>query len=57
VAALYRSRGLVSGGEELVLAVDVGGGQRGVGGRAPGFEQAVFQKQVFGGGAIGVHVA
>ena len=44
-------------GEELVLAVDVGGGQRRVGRWASIFEQAVFKKQVFGGGAVRSDVA
>ncbi|MNV56965.1 hypothetical protein D3C71_1492740 [compost metagenome] len=45
------------GGEQLVLPVDVGGEQFGSRGRATQGEPAVFDQQVFGGGAVGAHVA
>jgi len=45
------------GGEQLVLAVDVAGGQWSIGGRAALGELAVFDQQVFGGGAVGADVS
>ncbi|MNV57737.1 hypothetical protein D3C71_1500820 [compost metagenome] len=45
------------GGEQLVLAVDVGGRQGFVRSGAALAEAAVFDQQVFGGGAVGAHVA
>jgi len=44
-------------GEELVLAVNIGGGQRCAGGWTPLLKQAVLQKQVLGSKAVGPHVA
>ena len=44
-------------GQQLVLAIDVGGEQFSGRGRATLGEAAVFDQQVFGGGAVGAYIA